>query len=131
MGYRFNQKGDSTVLGPGPGYYDANYNSKNHGSGAKIGKAKRGMIDSGISPGPGAYNYGYKSLHSGTKIGTSKRGDFGKGSNPGPGEYDTYKEAKGGVTISGHRNKSKIDNVPGPGTYNGADYGKERPCSAK
>lgn len=71
MGYKFYKKGDSVDLGPGPGYYD--YNSKNQGSGVKIGKAQRGGLNSGISPGPGAYNYNHKSLH-GAKIGTGKRG---------------------------------------------------------
>jgi len=38
---------------------------------------------------------------------------------------------KGGVTISGHKGKSKFDDVPGPGSYNSTDYNKCRPSSAK
>lgn len=71
MGERFYKKGDSVSQAPGPGYYD--YDSKNNGSGVKIGKAHRGGLNTGISPGPGAYNYNHKSLH-GAKIGTGKRG---------------------------------------------------------
>lgn len=109
---------------------------KRHASGAKIGKAKRGIYDNRISPGPGAYDNAYKSLH-GAKIGTSKRGDFSRAQTPGPGAYDTLQQGKGGITISGHRGKSRMDDVPGPGAYNPDDYNgkgyfsKDRPCSAK
>lgn len=63
---------------------------KRTASGAKIGRAKRGVIDYIVSPGPGAYDNNYKSTH-GAKIGTSRRADFGRVQTPGPGAYDTIK----------------------------------------
>lgn len=121
-------------LGPGPGYYDSDL--RKYASGAKIGKAKRGFYDSGISPGPGAYDTNYRSMH-GAKIGTSKRGDFSRAQTPGPGSYDMLNKGRGGITISGHKAKSRIEDVPGPGAYDLEDYSgngcfsRDRPCSAK
>ena len=107
-------------MGPGPGYYDADI--KKHASGTKIGKARRGLNDNGISPGPGAYDTSYRSLH-GAKIGTSKRGDFSRAQTPGPGAYDMLDKGRGGITISGHKAKSRIEDVPGPGSYDIDGYG--------
>lgn len=116
MGERFKKGGESLDMGPGPGYYDTD-TLKKHASGTKIGKAKRGFNDNFASPGPGAYDSIYKSQH-GTKIGTSQRGDFGRAQTPGPGAYDTLKQSRGGITISGHRGKSRMEDIPGPGSYN-------------
>lgn len=122
-------------LGPGPGYYDSDL--KKHASGAKIGKAKRGFYDSGISPGPGAYDTNYRSMH-GVKIGTSKRsGDnASRPETPGPCSYNILERSKGGIKISGHKAKSRIEDLPGPGSYDideyiGSGFSKDRPCSAK
>lgn len=84
-------------------------------------------------PGPGAYDSLYKNKDAfGAKIGTSKRGNMGKSDTPGPGAYDSLHGGKGGVTISGHKGKSKIDENPGPGTYNPDENGTRiRPSSAK
>jgi len=54
----------------------------------------------------------------GGKIGKSQRGNFGNSETPGPGTYDSLNGGKGGVTISGHKGKSKIEDTPGPGSYN-------------
>lgn len=73
----------------------------------------------------------------GAKIGTSKRGDFSRAQTPGPGAYDMLDKGRGGITISGHKGKSKIEDVPGPGSYDIDGYAgegyisKDRPCSAK
>lgn len=106
---------------------------KRPSSGAKIGKAKRGGFDSLNTPGPGSYgqDQNYKSMY-GTKIGTGKRSDLGVSGNPGPGAYNLYKQGTGGITISGHKGKSKIIDNPGPGAYDPNEYGsKNRPGSAQ
>lgn len=36
---------------------------------------------------------------------------------PGPGSYNLAQDARGGVTISGHKGKLKPDTNPGPGSY--------------
>lgn len=54
----------------------------------------------------------------GAKIGTSKRGNMGSSFTPGPGAYDYgNRYEKGGITISGHKSKSRVDYNPGPGAY--------------
>jgi hypothetical protein len=130
MGERFKKTADSADLGPGPGYYDSNANMKRYSSGVKIGKAKRGGIDNVTSPGPGAYDAVLK-VSQGTKIGTSLREGMGRPRTPGPGDYDPMRESKVGITIGGHRGRTKVEDIPGPGKYSPENYGKGRPCSAK
>ena len=68
----------------------------------------------------------------GTKFGTGQRSQFGREGTPGPGAYDTAQNTRKGVTISGHRGKSKLEDYPGPGSYNPDEYkAKNRPGSAK
>ena len=57
---------------------------------------------------------------------------MGKAFTPGPGAYESIPEGKGGVTISGYKGKSKIEETPGPGSYNPDEAGtRVRPNSAK
>ena len=104
MAERFKSK-DINDLNPGPGDYDVDgYKNK---TGAKIGNSKRGNIGGSITPGPGAYDNDHRKI-GGTKFGSGQRSQLGKGDVPGPGAYDSLSNARGGVTISGHRVKSKI-----------------------
>lgn len=55
-----------------------------------------------------------------------------KSDTPGPGAYELKNNTKGGVTISGIKNKKNIEITPGPGAYDPQAEGvKKRPCSAK
>lgn len=57
---------------------------------------------------------------------------MGRIDTPGPGAYETLKQSKGGVTISGHKGRSRVEDTPGPGQYDPADTGtRVRPSSAK
>ena len=128
MAERFRSK-DNNDMNPGPGYYETSggKNSK----GAKIGNSKRGNIGGSITPGPGAYG-GDERRTGGPKFGTGQRSQLGRTDVPGPGAYDSLHNTRGGVTISGHKGKSKIEDYPGPGSYNPNDYNpKNRPNSAK
>lgn len=40
-----------------------------------------------------------------------------KSDTPGPGAYELKNNTKGGVTISGIKNKKNIEITPGPGAY--------------
>lgn len=102
-------------MNPGPGYYDNDM--KKQASGAKIGKAKRDNVGAWNTPGPGSYGLDESNVK-GTKFGTSQRVGMGKTGTPGPGAYDTLGNTRGGVTISGHRGRSKVEDYPGPGSYN-------------
>jgi len=55
-----------------------------------------------------------------------------RGNTPGPGAYQLYDKFKGGITISGIKNKKNIEITPGPGAYDPESEGlRNRPCSAK
>ena len=127
-GKRGLQGNKSCIDLPGPGMYD---------SGKKFGDDARKVTIQGkpndnfrdLSPGPGAYGGDAKRV-GGTKFGTGQRSQLGRTDVPGPGAYDSLHNTRGGVTISGHKGKSKIDDNPGPGSYNPDGYNpKNRPKS--
>lgn len=59
-------------------------------------------------PGPGAYDTWSKFQKHTAKIGSGQRSNVIKNDTPGPGAYDLIINKKGGISISGIKNKKNI-----------------------
>ncbi|CAD8186953.1 unnamed protein product [Paramecium octaurelia] len=73
-----------------------------------------------ITPGPDAYGQLRQERVKSFKIGTSKReGIYQKSSSPGPANYEVQaiKESVGYTIGKGQRQDTKLEVLPGPGTY--------------
>jgi hypothetical protein len=106
IGQKFGKNFNTLSNLPGPGQYESS--SKRPMSGAKIGKAERNMMSSTSGPGPGAYNCTYNSQKNASKIGSGKRYNMANNDMPGPGSYEISDQHKGGISISGVKNKRNI-----------------------
>ena len=91
------------------------------------------------TPGPGSYRPTTANLRTGPlfKVGSAQRSDFATGHKavPGPGSYDPASQGTGPhFSVKGKYHPRRLDNGPGPGTYD-ADLndltGKNRPKSAR
>ena len=109
---------------PGPGQYDG---SKRQGAPSFTMGSKPGDRSQYLTPGPGAYEEKSSAVKDRSRDvkfgGTSREGLTSKdaASRPGPGMYDQQERSMGKsgpqFTISGKTNQKRLDESPGPGSY--------------